>query len=77
MDGALAAALREWNAQTWYRRPEDWVFASPKMHGMQPYWPETPLRRYVKPTATRLGIAKQIGWCYGELSRRGPKEVAN
>jgi integrase len=28
MDGAPAAALREWSAQTWYRRPEDWVFAT-------------------------------------------------
>ena len=33
MDGALANALLEWSAQTPYRRPEDWVFASPKMNG--------------------------------------------
>jgi integrase len=62
MDGALADALRYWRRQTWYRQPEDWVFASPKMHGRQPYWPETLLRCYVKPAAKRLGITKQIGW---------------
>jgi integrase len=62
MDGALAAALRHWSAQTPYRQQNDWVFASPKMHGKQPYWPETPLKCFVQPAAKRLGIAKQIGW---------------
>jgi len=62
MDGALAAVLDYWRAQTWYRQQEDWVFASPKMHGKQPYWPETLLRCYVQPAAKRLGIPKQIGW---------------
>jgi integrase len=62
MDGALAAALQYWSTQTWYRQPDDWVFASPKMHGKQPYWPETLLRCYVKPAAKSTGIVKQIGW---------------
>jgi integrase len=62
MGGELAAALQYWSTQTWYRQPDDWVFASPKMHGKQPYWPETMLRCYVKPEAKSVGIAKQIGW---------------
>ena len=62
MDGALATALRDWSTQAPYRQPEDWVFASPKMNGKQPYWPETPLKCFVQPAAKRLGIAKQIGW---------------
>jgi integrase len=62
MGGELAGALQEWRAQTAYHQHEDWVFASPKMDGKQPYWPETLLRCYVKPAATHLGIAKQIGW---------------
>jgi integrase len=62
MDGALAAALLDWSTQTMYRQPEDWVFASAKMKGTQPYWPETPLKCFVQPTAKRLGITKQIGW---------------
>lgn len=62
MDGALAAALTEWREQTWYRQPQDWVFASPKYKGRQPYWPETLLRGSVQPTAKRVGITKKIGW---------------
>lgn len=62
MDGALAALLHYWSTQTWYRQPGDWVFASPQMHGKQPYWPETLLRCYVQPAAKRLGITKHIGW---------------
>ncbi len=37
-------------------------FASPKMNGKQPYWPETLLRCYVQPIAKRLSITKKIGW---------------
>ena len=62
MDCALATALRDWSTQSPYGQPEDWVFASPKMKGTQPYWPETPLKCFVLPAAKRLGIAKQIGW---------------
>jgi integrase len=58
----MIPALQEWRAQTAYRQDEDWVFASPKMHGKQPYWPETLLRCYVQPAVQRSGIAKQIGW---------------
>ena len=60
--GELAAALQEWRAETTYSQDEDWVFASPAMHGKQPYWPETLLKCYVKPLVKQLGIAKQIGW---------------
>jgi integrase len=62
MDSVLATALRDWRTQTPYRHLEDWVFASPKMKGKQPYWPETPLKCFVRPAAKRLGIAKNIGW---------------
>lgn len=62
MAGGLATALQEWSTESAYRHAEDWVFASPAMHGKQPYWPETLLRCYVQPAAKRLGIAKQIGW---------------
>ena len=62
MDGALADALREWSTLTWYRQPDDWVFASRTMLGKQPYWPETLMHCYVRPAAKRLGIRKQIGW---------------
>jgi integrase len=62
MDGALATALLEWSGQTPYSQLGDWVFASPKMNGKQPYWPETLLKCYVLPIAKRLSITKKIGW---------------
>jgi integrase len=62
MGETLASAILEWHAQTIYRQPGDWVFASTKMDGVQPYWPETLLKCFVKPAARRLGITKQIGW---------------
>jgi integrase len=62
LDGALLDALQDWSKQSLYRGPDDWVFASPEMDGKQPYWPETPLKCYVQPTAKRLGITKALGW---------------
>jgi excisionase family DNA binding protein len=58
-----ASELDSWlRSQTANRQSEDWVFASPKMSGKQPYWPETMLKCYVQPIAKRLGITKKIGW---------------
>jgi integrase len=62
MGGALAEALLQWRAQSAYSQPEDWLFASPTMHGTQPYWPENLLRRHIRPAAERAGISKIIGW---------------
>jgi integrase len=62
MDEAVAAVLLAWNAQSPYNQLEDWVFASPRMHGKQPYWPENLLQRYIRPAAKRAGITKVVGW---------------
>jgi integrase len=62
MEGALAEALSQWSAKSAYRQVEDWVFASPEMHGVQPYWPENLLRRHIRPAAKRAGITKVVGW---------------
>lgn len=80
MDGALAGALSEWRSQAAYGQPGDWVFASPKMNGKQPYWPETPLKCFVQPAAKRIGITKQIGWhtfrrSYATLLKGGGEDV--
>jgi integrase len=37
-------------------------FTSPKMHGVQPYWPENLLRRHMRPAAKRAGTTKLVGW---------------
>jgi integrase len=71
MDGALATALRDWSTHSPYGQPEDWVFASPKMNGTQPYCPETLLKCSVLPAAKRLGIASKSAGIHsgGRLQR--------
>jgi integrase len=44
-----------------FNQQADWVFASPKMKGRRPYWPENLLRRYIRPAAERCGI-RTTGW---------------
>jgi len=45
-----------------YNQPKDWVFASTRKKGMQPYSPDSLLKRNIRPAATRAKIAKHIGW---------------
>jgi len=58
----VAEALLKWRKRSKYRRPEDWVFASHHSHGEKPYWGQTILQKYLRPTAKKLGIEKQFGW---------------
>ena len=62
MSDAVAEALRGWQEQTSFSRPQDWVFASPSSLGWRPYWPDAVLKRHVLPAAKRAGITKKIGW---------------
>ena len=62
LDSALAKVLSDWRSRTTYNRDEDWVFASPEKLGHQPYWPDSALRRVIRPAALRAGIVKHIGW---------------
>jgi integrase len=62
LDSALAEVLVDWHRRTPYNRDEDWVFASPEKLGQQPYWPDSALRRAVRPAAVRARIVKHIGW---------------
>ena len=61
MDAGLAEVLLDWRLRSAYNQPNDWMFASPKMKGTQPYWPENLLRRHVRPAAIKAGITKTIG----------------
>jgi len=58
----VTEVLAEWRKRTLFPAPSDWVFPSPKMGGMQPYWHTSILRKVVWPAAKRAGITKQIGW---------------
>jgi hypothetical protein len=55
MEGALAEALSQWSAQSAYPQLEDWVFASPELHGAQPYWLENLLRRHIRLASSEAG----------------------
>ncbi len=62
LDDEMLADLKRWRETTPYAADEDWVFASPRMRGKQPLWPEAVLRRHLRPAAKRAGIQKAITW---------------
>src|SRR5437867_2372350 len=62
MDAALAEALLDWRARCPYNQDADYIFGSPEMNGTQPYWPDSLLRKVIRPAAVRAGISKHIGW---------------
>ena len=49
MDPILAAELWAWKQHSSYSQPYDWVFASPRTKGKNPYWPYIILSRIVRP----------------------------
>ena len=53
--------LRQWQSQTPYKAPGDWVFASPYTRGLRPFWPGQFLKTHVKPVAIAAGLPN-IGW---------------
>jgi integrase len=55
-------ALQAWREESPYPDDDDWVFASHRMQGLKPYYPDMMLKRHVRRTADRLGIEKRIGW---------------
>jgi integrase len=62
LDSYLAELLTNWKTISPYNKAEDWVFASAAMAGRQPYWPDSFLRKRIRPAGERAGIKKRIGW---------------
>ena len=62
LDCALAGSLKKFREGSTYNQPTDWVFASPRMKGKQPWWPETLWRRYGKPAVAKAEISKRVGF---------------
>lgn len=54
--------LLRWRKETPYAKEQDWIFASARMKGRQPLWPEAIMRNYICPAARRAGITKHINW---------------
>ena len=59
LSGKVASALEDENNLQSARRL---VYASTKMNGTQPYWPNSIFRVYIKPAAKKMGLTKRIGW---------------
>jgi integrase len=62
LDDEMIADLLRWRAETPYAQDDDWIFASPRMVGRQPLWPEAIMRNYIAPAARRAGITKHVNW---------------
>ena len=58
----LASELLDWRGMCPYNQESDFVFGSPELNGTQPYWPDSMLRKVIRPAAVRAGITKNIGW---------------
>ena len=62
MESVLAESLASLKQQSPYNHPNDWVFASPRVKGERPYWPDSALSKVVRRAAARAAITKHIGW---------------
>jgi integrase len=62
IDAGLSNALLEWKQSVPYNRPTDWVFASPRTNGKQPYWSGVLFRKHVLPAVKAAGINQRVGW---------------
>ena len=80
MDSYMAEDLLRWRKTCAYPMDGDWVFASPRMKGKQPYWPDNLMKRHIKPAAQAAGIHKNIGWhtfrhSFGTLMKANGEDV--
>jgi integrase len=62
LDSELANALTRLREASPYQAETDWVFASLKMKGKQPLWPDSLWHRHGKPALKAAGITKKV--CY-------------
>ena len=58
----LASELWSWKQDSPNRPSDDWLFAGPRTHGRNPYWPDSLLAHVIRPAALRAGIGEHIGW---------------
>ncbi len=65
MAGELAQFLREWQKETPYGNPTDWVFASPKTHGRTPRVGNMIVADHLRPAALKAGVTLKPGQRFG------------
>ena len=61
LDEDLLEELLLWRAETPYAADSDYIFASAKMKGKQPYWMSRIMQLNIKPVAAKLAIPLK-GW---------------
>jgi integrase len=61
LDDDLLDELLAWRQETPYAENSDYMFASPKMKGKQPYWMSRIMQHHIKPAASEAGIEIK-GW---------------
>ena len=61
LDDDLLDELLAWRQETPYAENSDYIFASPKMKGKQPYWMSRIMQHHIKPAASEAGIEIK-GW---------------
>lgn len=79
LDDDLISELFAWRAETPYAADTDYVFASAKKMGRQPYWMSRIMQHHIKPVAAAAGIAIK-GWhtlrhSYTTLLRQNNSDV--
>lgn len=62
LDPWVAEELLTWKRAAPYNQQDDWMFASTRKKGKQPYSPDSLLKRCIRPAAVRAKITKHIGW---------------
>ena len=62
LDVETLATLQGWREETPYAAGTDFIFASARMHGRQPLWPEALMRNHIVAAARRAGISKHLSW---------------
>ena len=63
--GLLADALRGWNQNTPYAKPDDWVFPSMKLKGKKPLSASIMAADKIRPAAIKAGIRLVSGQRFG------------
>ena len=61
LDDVLLEELLAWRRETPYAQDSDYVFASTKMRGKQPYWMSRIMQHHIKPVAAKIEIDIK-GW---------------
>ena len=60
----MAEDLLRWRRQSIYASDDDYIFASETMRGKQPFWPDNPMKREIRPVAKANGISREDRLAY-------------